>query len=144
MELIFAGFIYVLNLFMSFVRYKDLPESLPCQLQHKEKRLNTSQIQGNENQPSNESINNDPLINLIIFFSKRDLWFQEFSVVLCYLRAKVLIQCLICGKEGGLLLNKHLPWIWTVLDKYFYSIKNLWVYKRKKCKVKWKSSNGAV
>ncbi|XP_025292396.1 EF-hand calcium-binding domain-containing protein 3 isoform X3 [Canis lupus dingo] len=26
-------------------RYKDLPESLPCQLQHKEKRLNTSQIQ---------------------------------------------------------------------------------------------------
>ncbi|CAK7291276.1 EF-hand calcium-binding domain-containing protein 3 [Vulpes lagopus] len=26
-------------------RYKDLPGSLPCQLQHKEKRLNTSQIQ---------------------------------------------------------------------------------------------------
>nr|XP_035972039.1 LOW QUALITY PROTEIN: EF-hand calcium-binding domain-containing protein 3 [Halichoerus grypus] len=39
----FAGFIYVLNLFMSFVRDKDLPGSLPCQ--SKAKKLNASQMQ---------------------------------------------------------------------------------------------------
>lgn len=54
---------------MSFLRDKDLPASLPYQLQHKEKKLNASLMKGKENRPQNKSINKSPLIELIFFFS---------------------------------------------------------------------------
>ena len=74
------------------------------------------------------------LLDISDHFLLWDLWLQGLTVVLCYLRPEVLIQCLIYRKEGRLFSNRHLPRIWTVLDKYFYSDKDLWVCKRTNAK----------